>query len=442
MTEVILKVIFFSIAGAVLSGFLACIPGLHIYSVLAVFAAGACSPGADLPPEITVPFAAGLITAYAMVNSIPSIILAAPEESAIFTVLPGQKYFMEGRGYEAVLLTAAGGAAALAGILSVCAVAGMRFLPAVRNVFTPHQHWVIWSVIAFMLMSEWPRGGNMGASGWRRFAKAWFPLGMGLFTFVLSGFLGFILFFRSPIAPENAFQNLMPAFTGLFAVPWLALNVMSRMQAPEQLLTARLPPFRGVLARGSLAGLLGGGFAAFFPVVTGGVGGLLAGHAVNVRDNRTFLVSQGASKLVYYAGGVLLFMTPQVHLTRGGGAWLIRSLHLPTARYDFYMGLAAVAIAGAVSIVMIPFLTRLVIRLVRKAGYPLISGSALALIPVMVLALAGWQGLGVMVVSSALGMVPVLFGSRRINCLGIILLPMACSMSGFGADAAAWLGLI
>jgi len=39
-------------------------------------------------------------------------------------------------------------------------------------------------------------------------------------------------------------------------------------------------------------------------------------------------------------------------------------------------------------------------------------------------------------------LLPVLFGSRRMNCLGVILLPMACNMSGFGPGLAACLGLV
>jgi TctA family transporter len=53
----------------------------------------------------------------------------------------------------------------------------------------------------------------------------------------------------------------------------------------------------------------------------------------------------------------------------------------------------------------------------------------------------GRMGVLIMVVSAGIGLLPVLFGSRRMNCLGVILLPAACNMSGFGTDIAGWLGL-
>ena len=46
------------------------------------------------------------------------------------------------------------------------------------------------------------------------------------------------------------------------------------------------------------------------------------------------------------------------------------------------------------------------------------------------------------VAGGAIGLVPVLLGSRRMNCLGVILLPMACNMSGVGSTVAGWLGLV
>jgi hypothetical protein len=47
-----------------------------------------------------------------------------------------------------------------------------------------------------------------------------------------------------------------------------------------------------------------------------------------------------------------------------------------------------------------------------------------------------------MLTAAGIGLIPVLFGSRRMNGLGIILLPMACNMSGVGPAVARSLGLL
>ena len=53
-----------------------------------------------------------------------------------------------------------------------------------------------------------------------------------------------------------------------------------------------------------------------------------------------------------------------------------------------------------------------------------------------------WENPFIAAVATGIGLIPVLFGSRRLNCLGILLLPIACNMSGFGPKIAAFLGLV
>jgi len=434
-----------AIAGAVLSSLAACIPGLHIYNImglLALLAYHVSAGGHAVPAEIALPFSMGLVAGYSVLNTIPSILLAAPDESAMFTVLPGQKLFLSGRGIDGVMLTTAGSAAGLLLILLLLGPTAPLLLPSIKTVLQPHTHWIIWCVIVFMLMSEWPKTKPLGQAGWHRFFDSWKSTGAGLLTFLLAGILGFILFFTPVLDAEVAFQNLLPAFVGLFTIPWLLLNIASNLNPPPQASAPSIKIDSGSVIRGTFAGALGGGFAAFFPVVTGGVGGLLAGHATAIRSDKTFLISQGASKLIYYVGGLLLFFVPQLGMRRGGGAWIISGIVTPYGYYEYFMALTAIAIGGAVALLMVAPLTRLTLTAINCIGYRLISSAAFVITIVIVVVITGLDGLAVMAVATGIGLLPVLFGARRMNCLGVILLPMACSMSGVGTAVAHWLGLI
>jgi putative membrane protein len=440
-----LLVVLSTVCGTLLASVLACVPSLHIYNVmglLVMLGHFLAAQGMELQPEIVIPFAGGLMVGYSMLNTLPSVLLAAPDESAMFTVLPGQKFLMQGRGYEAVIMTTIGGMVGLMALLFIVAPIAPRLLPLTRTVFRGHTHWILWTVIAFMLMSEWPKGGRLGRSGWTKFLDSWKTTGAGLLVFLLSGLLGFVLIFRTPIAADVAFQNLMPAFVGLFAVPWLLLNICTNVLVPPQELKIETRLQLDDVLRGGFAGTLGGGFAAYFPVVTGGVGGLLAGHATALRNDRVFLISQGASKLVYYVGGLMLFFVPGVHLRRGGGAALMRSLISPQTHFEYYLMLAAMAIAGLMTLLLVGPLTRGMLWLIGKVGYRLLSTLAFLLVVGLVVGITGITGLAVMVVGTGIGLMPVLYGSRRMNCLGVIMLPMACNMSGVGSTIAGWLGLL
>jgi putative membrane protein len=433
------------ITGTVLSCLLAILPGLHIYNViglLSLFLYSMNGSGVAAMPEVYIPFMIGLVTGWSVLNTIPSVLLGAPDESAIFTVLPGQKYLMTGRGYEGTMIIGAG---SLAGIFILVFVIGPfapKYLPAVRYVLTPHMHWILWVVIAFILMTEWPKGGTHGPAGWRKFFDAWSTLSAGLLTFFLSGLLGFLLLYRPLISVDNAFQNIMPAFVGLFAVPWCLLNAISGTEVPRQYVRNTLNINGNLLLRSGIAGGIGGGFAAFFPVITGGIGGLLAGHATAQRDERVFMMSQGASKVVYYIGALMLFFVPNLHLTRGGGALIVKGLYTPRTWGDYYLALGSIALSGAVSFLLMSPLTKGTLKLMEKIDYRHISVFSLGVIIALVFTITGWAGLFIMTVSSGIGLIPVLFGSRRLNCLGVLLLPIACNMSGVGDRVAAFLGLI
>ncbi|MBL7016202.1 MAG: tripartite tricarboxylate transporter permease [Kiritimatiellales bacterium] len=433
------------LAGTVLACFLAILPGLHIYNVmgLAVLLIYRLQGlGLAVAPEIYLPFMIGLVVGWSVLNTIPSVLLGAPDESAIFTVLPGQKYLMTGRGYEGTMIIGAGSLVGLYMLVFIIAPFAPKYLPVVRNVLNPHMHWILWVIITFILMTEWPKGGNWGPAGWRKFFDAWSTLGAGLFTFGLSGLLGFLLLYRAPIAVEDAFQNIMPAFVGLFAIPWCLLNALSGTEVPKQYVRDALNINGDLLLRSGIAGGIGGGFAAFFPVVTGGVGGLLAGHATAQRDERVFLMSQGVSKVVYYTGALMLFFVPGLFLTRGGGAWILKGLYTPRTWGDYYLALGSIAIAGGVSFLLMSPLTRATLWLMKKVDYRLISLFALGIIIALVFSITGWVGLFVMSVGTGIGLIPVLFGSRRLNCLGVLLLPIACNMSGIGEPIAKFLGLL
>jgi putative membrane protein len=234
----------------------------------------------------------------------------------------------------------------------------------------------------------------------------------------------------------------MPAFTGLFAVPWCLINLLSRTRIPAQRTGRILDCSPELILRGTLAGGLGGGFAALVPGVTGGTGSMLAGQATAQRDERVFILSQGAARMVYYAGALLLFFAPGLNLTRGGGAWLLRGLYLPAGQVDYLLVTGTVALSAALAFLLLEPVARAVVRLLSRMDARIPSAVALLILVGLVLVLTGLPGLLVLLPATGIGLLPVLFGSRRLNCLGILLLPLACNMSGFGPQIAAALGLL
>lgn len=437
-----LVILLAGVTGTVIASLLALLPALHVYNVAGIFLLLI----AEVARHVTVPDAAfvtfmmGLVVGYAMVNTIPSIFLGTPDEAAMFITLPGQKYLMQGRGYEASLLTGAGG---LGGVvfLGLAAPLFPKILPAFQAIIAPHLFWLLALMLAFMVLSEWPKGGDRGTPR-ERFLDAWGSLLAGIATLALSGLLGFILLYKPIVPPKFAFQNIMPAFVGLYAVPWLVTNILSGTAIPRQNLSRSLDTDHFLMARGVAAGAGGGLIAAVFPIITGGMGGLIAGHATAQRDERLFIISQGASKMVYYVGAFLLLFVPGLGLTRGGLAWMVQSFYTPATFEDYWMVVATILVCGGLSFLLLIILSRAMVWLVQRVNHRTLSVVTSVIVVGVVAAITSWPGILIMIVSTGIGMIPVFFHSRRMNCMGVLIVPVMLNMAGLGESVAAFLGLL
>lgn len=430
-----------AVVGVVIAALLAWVPALHVYNVAGFVVLAAPALEEVIPPDGLAMLFLGMVTGYAVLNTIPSVFFSAPDDSTVFMVLPAQTFLLQRRGYEAAMLSGIGSMGGVAVLALLTPVAPALF-PALQAILHPHLHWILWAIIAYILLSEWPKGSDRAPAGWRRWWEGWKSLVAGLATFLLSGVLGFILLYRSLVPVTVAYQNLLPAFVGLFATPWIVQNLLSRVELPEQHVARTVDATPSMIVRGTLAGGLGGLFAAFFPVVTGGIGGLLAGHATAQRDDKLFIISQGASKVVYYVGALLLFFVPRLHLTRGGMAWMLSGLWAARSPQTYTVAVAAVVLSGTLSFFLLLLMARLAIKLIGSVSYQSISLVTLGLLLLIVVGTTGWVGLLICAVATGIGLIPVLWGSRRINAMGVLLLPIALNVSEVGGEVARWLGLI
>jgi putative membrane protein len=358
-----------------------------------------------------------------------------------YYILPSAAWVEKGRGFESIMLTGVG---AIGGIilLAVMAPAFLWFMPGLKTITSPHMFWILGSVIAYMVLSEWPKGVSQSESCWENFFEGWKFLGVGLATFLLSGLLGFIVMAKTMVPVEFAFQSITPVFVGLFAIPWLITNIINVGQIPRQHEPESIELDWELVCRGTFGGFLGGFFAAYIPIVTAGVGGLMAGHATAQRDGRLFVMSYGTCKTVYYVGSFLLFFIPGLSLTRGGLAWIVTPVVsvLTLKEYAIFVAIMLFS-AGMAYLLLAPF-TRMCIWIIEKIPYFWVSVIALLLVIPAVFTFTGWGGMAIMTVATGIGLLPVMFQARRMNLMGVLLLPVCLNMAGYGNDILRFLGLI
>jgi TctA family transporter len=155
-----------------------------------------------------------------------------------------------------------------------------------------------------------------------------------------------------------------------------------------------------------------------------------------------FLISQGASKVAYYIGSILLLFVPGVGLVRGGLSWMLSSLYVPYGPRLYWLVIAAIGLCGAASLGVLMGCVRMATRAVSRINPKPMAVAAMCIAASIAFGFTGINGLLVMVVATCIGCIPVFVGGRRMNCLGIILLPITLNVIGVGADVARWLGLL
>jgi putative membrane protein len=423
--------LFFAIFGCLVGLGLGLLPGTHSLTPIAIMWSLAPALPLSTTPEQRAAASLGLVIGWTISATVPSTLLFAPGDSHPGWVLPGAKLLLRGRALDAILWQNLGMLGALAALLALAPLYDITLRP-LRSIVQPHAPWMLLSVICFMLLGEWPRAEMRHASPWRRLGSAWGYIGVSQLTFALSGALGLVLSRHSPLPPEVAYQGLLPAFSGLFAVPGLIQMCVFGTRPPPQTSEACAPPTH-LLVRGCGTGLAAGLFAGFLPVISGGIGSLLAGHATAQRDDRVFLIAHGASRMTYTLFSALLLFLPGVALTRGGLSGLIGARWMPSGWPLFWTMLGSAALCAAIAAVAQWTLARAWVRNAHRLPVGPFAIAGLVATLASCVALTGISGLVILGVATGIGMLPVIFGTRRLNCLAVVLIPALISMTGASA---------
>mgnify|MGYP000433418180 CR=1 FL=1 len=430
-------------AGVMVSLMVSSCPGMHVYNILGLVSLLAFN--GSFPETLSVavmPFIIGLIAGYVILSSVGLILLSVPDESFLLTVMPSQRFVIYGRGEESVFWMGLGSAIGAIIIFVLFGCFGRIVFSPMKAVLTPHFHWMLWAVIIYMFISEWSGDAEIEQGGVISLLKSFRKTGVGILVFLLSGWFGFVMFYKSPLSVDTAFQNMAPVFSGLFAFPSLLLNIISKVQIPQQRKVLFIKKDYVSLIKGSIAGLGGGVFSAFMPVVTGGIGGLLAGSVFDVREKNAFIVSQGVVRMIYYAGGFMFFFVPGINMSRGGAAWIYKLWGIPKQPTDLWMAVSYLALASSFAVILLFPLSRSMMRTIQTSGIKKFSMLGIVIICILIVILTGIKGLAVTFAATCVGLVPLICGGRRINLLGFLLLPMACKMSGIADNIVLFLKLM
>jgi putative membrane protein len=336
--------------------------------------------------------------ANSFINFIPSILLGAPEESTALGVLPGHKLLLEGRGYEAIKLCVVG---SLGGVLfSVLTLPLFVFLiPPLYEIIRSHVHWLLIAVIGYMILSE--KGKNKL---------------LGLFVFLLSGFLGLV------VLNNYADSALFPLLTGLFGLPMLLMSIFQKTGLPEKFSYEEEKIEKKNLFSCISIGSLGGIIAGLLPGLGATQSTMLTQNAFGRKegDGREFLISIGAittCDIVYSILALWLISNP-----RSGIAVGVSKL-LEVGLKETMIFVSLIVISAGIAAFLTLKMTKISLNFLRKVNYQKLCLYTSIFLFALTVIFSGIVGILILVVSIAVGLIPNYLNIRRTYGMGCLILP-------------------
>lgn len=375
------------------------VPGLHANNM--AFLLAAIAPSVPGPPPLvgSAMLAAGVV--HTFLDIAPTLALGVPDPAMAASALPGHRLVLEGRGREALRLSALG--SGLAVVLSVPLAVPLTFvMMGVDPLLSSHRSLLLGAIVLGLLGTEpTPR-----------------RIGGGALTFAASAGLGVVALDLPTNPPLAVGSVLTPLFTGLFGAPVL-IDAMDGNGLPQQYGAGITVPVRSVCGLGGV-GTLCGAIVGYIPGVSSAIAATLALVAVPGRHGgRGFVV---ATSGVNTANTIFaLFALVSLGAPRTGVLVALERANVPI---DLPVLLATVVIAAVVGFAAVLLLGDAYLRAVGAINYTLLSVCVLGLLCLVSYLFAGLIGIGIFAASTSIGLLPVWLNVQRAHLMGVLLGPL------------------
>ncbi|MEM2889960.1 MAG: tripartite tricarboxylate transporter permease [Candidatus Hadarchaeum sp.] len=407
-----LETLAYIMAGVALGTLTGLIPGLHVNNLTPILIALTAGASTEMVALIV-----AMSITNAFISYIPSTFLAAPEEGTELSVLPAHRLLLEGRGYQAIRLTAKG---CLGGVMLSTALA-LPFMPAIGPVYEfikPQMHWLLLAVTVVMISLE----------------RSWNKIIWALVIFLVSGLLGLFSLDSGIIPADTA---LLPLLSGLFGASVLLPSIINCSSLPEQHTDeepVKIPTGLKPVCAGTAAGILTG----IVPSIGPSQGTVLAQLVARSSGTEEFLLavsSVNTSKAIF--SFIAIFA---IGRARSGAAVAVQKI-METGNVNPLLIIGVALLAGGVAAIVQLQLGKLAARHMDRLPYRGLGVAVMGFISGLTLYCSGLIGILVLAAATAVGTLPALTKVKRTHCMGVLMLPCMLFFAGLKNSAFAALGL-
>jgi putative membrane protein len=393
-----IEILLGTLIGVMLGTISGIIPGVHANTLAGVLLSLQVALLSFFSPLVLAGAMFAALITHTFVDSIPSTFLGIPDADTSLAVLPAHALCLEGNGEEAVRIAALGSACAMIIALPLSIIC-FFLLPALQPYFDWWIGILLIATMGYMIVtSECP--------GW------------ALALVCVSGILGIFALryaFLSWHTLAGSSAILMPLLTGLFGIS--VLLTASQGIMPEQ-------HFRGIrmedrtIMKYSALGTVAGVAVGWLPgLSTASANSVLASFIGYEKNRRTYILATSAANTSNaFIGLAALFALSRM---RNGVMVAISELPLPTMSELTVIGVLAACAAYGITVV----LSRSASRFNGIDG-GMLNHAVIAFIIILCILLTGPFGVVILILATALGLVPHLVNVPRVFCMGAIIVPV------------------
>jgi len=367
------------------------VPGLHInlVAIMLLSLVGSKSAINILPVML---FIVSMSVTHTFLDFIPSIYLGCPDEDTALSVLPGHRLLLQGKSFEAIMLS-------LIGSFSACIL--IIILVPLFVFALPKAYPLISSLMPFLLV----------LASIFLIAKEKYKL-RALVIFILAAFLGIATL------NINIKEPLLPLLTGLFGGSSLLRSIKKKVKLPKQQPGFAKPRMRSI-AKGLASSLIAAPFCAFMPGLGASQAAIIS-SSITKLTTKEFIITLGAiNTLVVGLSFITLY---SIAKARTGVALAVSKLTKITASHVFLI-LFTILLAGALASISLYLVARILTKAIMKVDYKAISLATFLFVSSLVLLISGFIGLLIFVTATSLGIATLNMQVRRTQLMACLLVP-------------------
>jgi len=217
-------------------------------------------------------------------------------------------------------------------------------------------------------------------------------------------------------------QPLFPLLSGMFGISTLLLSINEGAVLPMQYITQniRLPGLDYV--KGITAAVFSGWLTSLLPGLGSAQAAVLAGTFFKNISGYLYLVVVGGINTVNFLLSLVTFYT--IDKARNGGVVAIQQLLESLTILELLLFFGVALIVGGIATILTLFIAKRFVTVLGYFNYELVCCFVILLIVILTLYLSGWYGFIVLIVSTAIGILPPILNVKRSLAMGCLLLPV------------------